>query len=67
MKKPNITFDNFIMNYFPPIIIFVLFITLILSEKYAMVLFVILFIGFFVIVVKSNKYPRLTKLFDDAF
>ena len=54
-------------DYFGLYVIFVCLSVLVVFEAYGHLLVVILFAGFYTIVVESKKYPRLWKLFDDAF
>lgn len=43
------------------------FLTLLRFEAYSQLLVAFLLIGFYVIVAKSGKFPRLERFIDDAF
>ncbi|MCX6051026.1 MAG: hypothetical protein NTZ60_00795 [Campylobacterales bacterium] len=54
-------------DYFGVYVIFICLAILVVFEAYGHLLVTILLSGFYTIVVQSKKYPRLWKLFDDAF
>lgn len=54
-------------DYFGLYVVFVCISVLVAFEAYGHLLVTILLMGFYTIVVQSKKYPRLWKLFDDAF
>ncbi len=54
-------------DYFGLYVIFICLSILVVFEAYGHLLVTILLSGFYTIVLQSKKYPRLTKLFDDAF
>jgi len=54
-------------TYFGFFIMGVCILTLIKFQAYSLLLVSFLLIGFYVIVAKSGKFPRLEKFIDDAF